>query len=75
MTITTTDIVSPVFPTAEVIVLFLSGVAGKTSLSNLFGRFVLKRNDLGGIAFFGVCFAGPVTGFAASRFFLPTTNL
>jgi hypothetical protein len=72
MTVTTADIVTPVFAAPEVVVLFFTGVAAKTRFGNLFGRFVLEGDNLGRIAFFGMGLAGSMTGFAASNFSFPT---
>ena len=70
--ITAPDVVAPVFAAAEVVVLFFAGVAGKTGLSNFFGRFVLEGDDLGGIALGNVGLARPVTGLTTRHLSLPT---
>lgn len=56
------DVVAPVLATTEVVMFFLAGVAGQTGLSSFFRRFILKRDDLGGVALFSMGLAGAVTG-------------
>jgi len=68
------DIVAPVFAAAEVIVLFLARMTGKTSLRDLLGCFVLERNDLRRIAFFRVGLAWSMAGLAAGHLLFPTAE-
>ncbi len=75
VTIGAANIVAPVFAATEVVPLFLAGMAGKTSLSRFFRRFILERNDLGGVAFGDVVLSGTMTGFASGDLALPTANL
>jgi hypothetical protein len=70
--IRTTDVVAPVFPAPEVVVLFLAGVAAETCFRDLFRRLVLERDYLCGIAFLDVGFARTMTRFTACDFSLPT---
>ena len=72
MAISTADIVAPVLAAAEVIVLFPAGVASQAGLSSFFRRFILKGNDLGGVALGDVILARAMAGLATSNFSLPT---
>ena len=74
VTIGTTDVVAPMFPAPEIVVLFSSGMAGQTSFGNLLRRLVLERDDLFGIAFFSVSLAGTMTRFATCHLPFPTAN-
>jgi hypothetical protein len=51
MTVGTTDIVTPVFAAAEVVMFLFPGVASQAGFGNLLGRLVLERNDLLRVAF------------------------
>ena len=42
MTVSTTDVVAPVFASPEIVTFFLAGVACKTRFRNFFGRLVLE---------------------------------
>jgi len=75
MAIRTAYVVAPVLATPEVIVLFPARMAGEASFRDGFGRFILERNDLRRIAFFGVSFARPVTRFTTRNFSFPTADL
>ena len=75
MAVSATDIIAPVFTTAEVIAFLLACVAGQTSLRDFFRGFVLERNDLGGITLLGMFLTGAVTRFTASDLILPTAYL
>ena len=75
VTIGAADVVAPVLAAAEVVVLFLAGVTSQTGLGDLFGRFVLERDDLFRVAFFAVRLAGGVTRLATRHLILPTANL
>ncbi|MDQ1639201.1 MAG: hypothetical protein QOF62_2540 [Pyrinomonadaceae bacterium] len=66
-----TNVVAPVFAAAEVVVLFLPGMAGKTIFRNFLRRFVLEGNDFCRIAFFGVRLTWAMAGFASGHFILP----
>src|SRR5690242_1774546 len=72
MTVSATDVVAPVFATAEVVVLFATCMAAQTRFGDLFRRLVLERDDLGGIAFLGVGLAWPVTRLATGHLIFPT---
>lgn len=74
MAICTTDVVAPMFSAPEVIVLFSSGMAGKTCLRRFFWRLVFEGNNLLGIAFFRVSFTGAVTSLATRHLPFPTAN-
>jgi hypothetical protein len=73
--ISTTDIVAPVFAAPEIVSLLLASMTPETSLRDLFGRLVLERNDLCGIAFFGVGLTWPMASFAAGYSVLPATYI
>jgi hypothetical protein len=75
VTIGASDIIAPVLAAPEVVPLFLAGMTGKTDLGRFFRRFVLERNNLGGVGFGDVVHAGPMTRFAAGGLALPTANL
>src|SRR5690349_2782251 len=75
VTIGAADVVAPVLAAAEVVVLFPAGVTSQTSLGDLFGRFILERDDLFRIAFFGVRLARTVARLATRHLVLPTANL
>src|SRR5688500_1417638 len=51
-----------------------AGVTAKTRFRNLLRRFVLERNDLGGIAFFNVGPAWAVTRLTARHLVFPAAN-
>ena len=71
VTVCATYVVAPVLATAEVVVLFPARVAGKTSLRDCLGRFILERNDLRWIAFFYVSLAGTVARLTTRRLPFP----
>ena len=73
VTISTTDVVAPVFAAAEVVVLFSPGVASQAGFRDLFGRLVLERDDLRRIAFRDVLLAWSMTRLTASHLVFPTT--
>ena len=75
VTVRTADIVAPVLSATKIVVLFLARVTGETSLGDLFRRFILERDSLFRIAFFGVSLAGTVTRFTPGNFSLPTADL
>ena len=75
MTIGATDVVAPVFTTAEVVAFLFAGMTRKTSLGNLFRRLILETDNLCRIAFFRVCLAWSMTSFASGYFVTPTTDL
>ena len=70
-----TNVVTPVLAAAEVVVLFLARVTGKTSLRNLFRRFTFKGDHLLWIAFFNVRLAWTMTRLATRHLVIPTFNL
>jgi len=72
MTVSATDVVAPVFATAEVVVLFAPGVARQTGFRDLLGRLVLERDDLRRIAFRYVLLAWSMTCLTASHLVFPT---
>ena len=72
VTLRAADVVAPVLATPEVVVLFPARMTGETSLRDRFRRFILKRNDLLRIAFFGVSFTRPVTRLATRHLSFPT---
>ena len=74
MAISAADVVAPVLSAPEVVALFLAGMAGQAGLGRFFRRFVLERDDLGGIAFGDVVLTGTMTRFTAGDLVLPTTN-
>ena len=74
MTVGTTNVVAPMFTAPEIVVLFSSSMARQTSFGNLLGRLVLEGDDLLGIAFFSVGFAGTMTRFATRHLPFPTTD-
>ena len=65
VTVSAADVVAPVLTTTEVVVLFLAGMARQAGLSSFFRRFILKGDDLGGVALFSMSLAGAVTGLTA----------
>ena len=75
MAIRAADVVAPVLPTPEIVVLFFAGVAGKTGLRRFFRRLALKGNDLGWIAFGKVGLAWAVTCFATRYLSFPTADV
>ena len=72
VTVSATDVVAPVLTAAKVVVLFPAGVTAQTCLGDLFRRLVLEGDDLLRIAFFSVCLAWTMTGFAARHLLFPT---
>ena len=72
VTVGTANIIAPVLATPEVVVLFLACMAGKTSLRDCLGRFILERNDFCRIAFFQMSLTGTVTRFATRHLSFPT---
>ena len=72
MTIGAADVVAPVLAAAVVVVLFLAGVARQTSLSSFFRRFILKGDDLGGVALGNVVLARAMAGVATGNCPVPT---
>ena len=72
VTISTTDVVAPVFAAAEVVVLFSPGVAGQAGFRDLFGGLVLERDDLRRIAFGYVFLAWSMTRLTARHLVFPT---
>ena len=62
------------FAAPEVVAFLFAGMAGKTRLGNLFGRFILERDDLRRVTFFHVGLAWSMTRFAASHFPFPTAE-
>ena len=75
MTVGATNVITPVLATTKVIALFFAGVTGETRLRDFFRRLVLKRNDLGGIAFGNVILARTVTSLATRYLIFPTGNI
>ena len=74
MTVSTTDVVAPVFTAAEVVVLFASGVAGQAGFGDLLGRLVFERDDLCRVAFRDVLLAWSMTRLTASHLVFPTAQ-
>ena len=74
VTIGTTNVVTPMFASTEVVALFPAGVAGQTGLGDFFGAFVLEGTHLGGVTLFNMRLARTVTGFATGNVVLPTSN-
>ena len=72
--IRTTDVVAPVFATAEVVMFLFACVTTETCFGSFFCRLVLEGNDLRGIAFFNVLLAGSVARLATRHLILPTPN-
>ena len=72
MAITTAYVVAPMFTATEVVAFFFASVAGKTSFRYFLRRFVLERDYLFGIAFFGVSLARTVTSLATRDLPFPT---
>jgi hypothetical protein len=66
------DVVSPMFSTPEVVVLFSACMATKARLRDIFRWLAFEGNDLLGIALFGVSLAGTMARFTTSSFCLPT---
>ena len=75
MAIRAADVVAPVLAAPEIVVLFLSRVAGQTRLRRFFRRLALKGNDLGWIAFGKVSLAWSVTCFATRYLSFPTADV
>ena len=71
MTVSAAYIVAPVFTAPEVVTFFFARMAGKTGLGNRFGRLVLERDDLCGIALFRMCLSRTMACFAACNFVFP----
>lgn len=74
VTISTADIIAPVFATTKVVPLFLAGMAAQAGLGRIFRGFVFERNDLRGIAFGDMVLARTMTRFAAGDLTLPTAD-
>jgi len=74
VTIGTANIVAPVFSATEIVVLFSTGMAGKTRLRNFFRSLVLERDDLRRVAFFCVSLAWPMTRFASGYLVFPASD-
>jgi hypothetical protein len=75
VTVDATDVIAPVFTSAEVVVLLFSRVTGQTGLGYFFGRSVLERDDLGRITFFEVGLSGTMTSFAPGYFAFPAAQI
>ena len=75
MAIDATNVVTPMLAAPEVVVLFLTRVTGKTSLRNLFWRFILIRDHPLWIAFFDMCLAWTMTRLATRHLIIPTLGL
>ena len=75
MAIRTTNVVTPVFATAEVVVLLSARVTGQTRLRDFLGRLVFEGNDLLRIAFLNMGLAWTMTRLTARYLLFPATDL
>ena len=74
VTVCAANVIAPVLATTEVVVFLFAGMAGKTSLRDCLGRFILERNDLCRVAFFQMSLAGTMARFATRHLSFPTAD-
>jgi hypothetical protein len=74
VTIRTANVVTPMLAAPEIIPFLFARMTCQTSLGNLLGWFVLKRDDLRRIAFFRVGLSRTMTRLAACNFVFPTAD-
>ena len=74
VTVCAANIIAPVLATPEVVVFLFASMAGKTSLRDCLGRFILERNDLCRIAFRSMVLAWTMASLATRDFAFPTAD-